>query len=261
MRQDGTRIVLKLEYDGAGYCGFQLQPGVPTVQGEIEKALYRLTGECTRVTAASRTDTGVHASGQMVSFQAGAVLGLPEYVSGLNYYLDAGIAVKAAYRVDRDFDVRKAAASREYRYSILSGLTRSPLRHGSYFLVRGRLDMENMNEACRVLVGRHDFAAFTTSYDRRLKDTVRTIERAAFTREGDLIVFTVVAGSFLQHQVRNIVGSLVRVGLGRMTVADFCDIVKSGGTGKAGPRAPAAGLCLTRVNYPAPFWEEKWGDQ
>ena len=122
------KIVLIMEYDGKHYHGFQLQATLPTIQEEVEKALRKLTGEKTRVMSASRTDAGVHAKGQVVSFRTKSPLPPQTFVNGLNYYLPEDVAVKAAYRVDDSFNVRRDAVSREYNYYILNSLTRSPLR-------------------------------------------------------------------------------------------------------------------------------------
>jgi len=125
-----TKIVLIMEYDGTRYHGLQLQTNLPTIQGEIEKALWKLTGERIRVMAASRTDAGVHAKGQVVSFRTKSPLPPQTFVNGLNYYLPGDIAIKAAYRVDDSFNVRRDAISREYNYYILNSVTRSPIREG-----------------------------------------------------------------------------------------------------------------------------------
>ena len=250
-----TKIVLTVEYDGTRYCGFQWQAGVPTVQGEIEQALWRLSGERGRVMAASRTDSGVHAQGQVVSFRTNSALPLQTFVRGLNYYLAEDVAVKAAFRVNDSFNIRRSAVSREYRYYILNSIARSPMRRGFTHLVPGELDVEKMNQACQVLVGKHDFASFTVDEEVELKDTVRELYKAEVARVEDLVICRVVANSFLRHQVRNIAGSLIRVGLGRMTVDEFRDILAAKVAGLAGPRAPAGGLCLMKVNYPVPFGE------
>ena len=122
-----TRIALVLEYDGTNYHGSQLQAGMPTIQGEVEKALYKLTGESTRIKAAGRTDAGVHARGQVISFRTESALPLKSFIDGLNHYLPEDIAVKEAFHADSSFDVRRDAVSREYKYYILNSLTRSPM--------------------------------------------------------------------------------------------------------------------------------------
>ena len=255
-----TKIVLIVEYDGTRYYGFQLQVNLPTVQRELEVALEKLTGEKRRVIAASRTDTGVHARGQVISFRTGSSLPLSAFVNGINYYLPEDIVVKAASRVSDSCDVRRGAISREYNYYILNKLSRSPLRRGYSYRVGGHLDIEAMNQACQALVGEKDFASFVTGEEVGTKSTVRRISRAEVERDDDLVIFQVVANSFLRHQVRNTVGTLIRVGLGKMAVDEFHSIVEAKRPGLAGPTAPACGLCLMRVNYPGPLGEDTWGD-
>jgi tRNA pseudouridine38-40 synthase len=248
-----TKILLVMEYDGSHYHGFQWQDDQPSVQGELEKALTKLTGERRRVMSASRTDAGVHARGQVVSFRTGSALETDNFVSGLNHYLPADIAVRAAYRIDDSFNVRREAVSREYSYYILNSSTRSPLREGFAYQVSGELDIEAMNRACQLLVGEHDFASFAGRNGANVKSTVRHVFRAEVTRDGELVVFNIEANSFLLHQVRNTVGVLIRVGLGKMTPDEFNSILEARELALAGPTAPACGLCLERVNYPAPL--------
>jgi len=251
-----TKVVLIVEYDGTRYHGFQLQANLPTIQGEVEKALWKLIGERTRVMTASRTDAGVHAKGQVVSFRTKSPLPPQTFVNGLNYYLSRDIAIKAAYRVDDSFNVRRDAISREYNYYILNSLTRSPIREGFSYRVGGYLDIEAMNQACQALIGEHDFISFASSMGIGTKNTVRRVYQAEMEKDGELVVFSMVANSFLTHQVRNTIGTLIRVGLGRMKVDEFCSIMKTKKPGLGGPTAPACGLCLMQVNYPYPFEKE-----
>ncbi len=251
-----TKIVLIVEYDGTGYHGFQLQANVPTIQGEMEKALWKLTQERIRVIAASRTDAGVRAKGQVVSFRTKSSLPLQTFIKGLNYYLPEDIAVKASYRVSESFNVRRSALSREYNYYILNSLTRSPIRRGFSYLVAGQLNIEAMNEACQALIGEHDFASFASCLGIEIKNTLRTVYRAEIQKNGELAIFNMVANSFLPHQVRNTIGTLIRVGLGKMTINEFRSIIEVKKPSLAGPTAPAYGLCLMQINYPYPFEEE-----
>jgi len=248
-------MVLIMEYDGTNYYGFQLQANQPTVQGEVELALLKLTGERVRVLAASRTDTGVHAREQVVSFRTSSSLPERAFSGGLNHYLPADIAVRDAFRVSDAFNVRRNAVSREYRYLILNRTARSPIHHRFAHHVPGRLDVTAMNEACQHLVGEHDFASLATALESRIKSTVRRVYQADVIKEGDLVTFRIIANSFLHHQVRNTVGALIRVGLGKMTADEFRSIVEARKPGLAGPTAPAHGLYLMQVNYPHP-WEE-----
>ncbi|MBI2832210.1 MAG: tRNA pseudouridine(38-40) synthase TruA [Chloroflexi bacterium] len=243
-----------LEYDGTCYNGFQLQANAPTIQGELEKALHTLTGEHIRVAAASRTDAGVHARGQVVSFKTASPLSSEIFVKALNYHLPADIAVREAHKTDISLDVRRAATSREYSYHILNSPARSPLSRGYAYHVPGRLDIEAMNMACRELVGTHDFASFVTCVPVK-GSAVRRVYRAEVKREGELVIFNIEASSFLIHQVRNTVGALIRVGLDKISAGEFHKILEAKQPGLAWPMAPACGLRLMKVNYSRPSGE------
>ena len=249
-----TKMVLIMEYNGTNYHGFQLQANLPTIQGETEEALWKLTGERRRIMTASRTDAGVHAREQVASFRTESSLSPQTFVNGLNHYLPRDIAVKAAHRVDNSFNVRRDALSREYSYYILNRPTRSPIWEGLAYLVSARLDTTAMNQACQALIGEHDFASFVTCMEARIKSTVRCVYRAEIEKDGELAIFNVLANSFLPHQIRNKVGALIRVGLDKMTINEFNNLVEAKQPGMAKPTAPACGLYLTQVNYPHP-WE------
>lgn len=250
------RIVLVVEYDGTNYHGFQLQSEQPTLQKELEKALYELTGEKIRVAAASRTDSGVHAEGQVISFKTGSKHSIETFISGMNYYLPENIVVKTAYRVQDSYSVRRKAVSREYNYYILNRKTRSPLRERFCYHVPGHLDIESMNRASKRLIGIHDFVSFVNNREAAEKSTVRRVYRAETKREGDLVTFNMVANSFIMHQVRNTIGTLIRVGQGKMSPEDFSDMLRAEKPGLAWPTAPANGLFLTKINYQNPFGDE-----
>ncbi|MDD5127475.1 MAG: tRNA pseudouridine(38-40) synthase TruA [Dehalococcoidales bacterium] len=243
-----------IEYDGTNYHGSQWQTGLITIQKVVERALKKLSGERLRVLMASRTDAGVHAQGQVISFRTHSTLSLLAYVRGVNYYLPEDIAVKAAFRIDPDFDVRRRAVSREYRYTIVNRPTRSPLLRNRAYWVIGELDISAMNQACQALIGKKDFASFATKAEPNIR-TVREVYRAEVKREGELVILEMTANAFLPHQIRNTVGVLIRVGRGKVTVADFNNIVQAKKPGLAGPTAPAGGLCLMKINYPV-----SWGE-
>ncbi|MBE0415776.1 MAG: tRNA pseudouridine(38-40) synthase TruA [Dehalococcoidia bacterium] len=243
------KIALIIEYEGTRYHGFQIQAGVPTIQGEIERALRRVTGERIRIASASRTDVGVHAKGQVVTFRTASPLPPQTFLKALNHYLPEDIAVREAFGARDNFDARSGALSREYCYYLLNSATPSPLlRRSAYFMPRP-LDIEAMNDACQALLGTHDFAPFASSLNGR-KNTVRTIYKAEVVRENELVIFHMVANSFLPHQVRNTMGALVKVGLGKSDVAAFREILRSKKPAIAGPALPPHGLCLMKVNYP-----------
>jgi tRNA pseudouridine38-40 synthase len=247
-----SKFILLVEYDGTRYHGFQWQVGLPTIQNELEQAVRRFCGQSSRVMAASRTDAGVHARGQVVSFWAKSTLSTMTLVKALNYYLPGDIAVKAAYRASDDFNVRRDALSREYNYYILNSNTRSPFSQRFALSLPKMLDIEAMNEACQLIQGEHDFASFASSLDDS-RSTLRNVYEAGIEKKGDFTVFRIVANSFLPHQVRSTVGLLIRLGLGKIGIEGFRDIMEAKSLGLAGPLSPACGLCLEKVNYPEPL--------
>ena len=257
MDKEIKKIVLIVEYDGTNYFGFQLQArhdNQPTIQSELEKAIFKLTGERLRILAASRTDAGVHAKGQVVSFRTKSNIELKNFVSGLNHYLPEDIAVLSAYKVNDKFNVRSDAQSREYSYYILNRSVRSAIWGRYAYLVTVKLDVDAMDKAAGLLIGKHDFASFTGN-PGNLKTTVREVMRSKVEIKGDLLVFSMTANSFLPHQIRNTMGALIQVGMKKMTVDKFYEIIEARKPGLAGPRVPANGLFLMRVNYSRSFGE------
>jgi len=242
------KIVLVVEYNGGRYFGFQWQKDRPTIQDELEKAILKLTGEERRVIAACRTDTGVHARGQVASVRTGSTIPVKAFVSGLNHFLPPDISILKAGMVTDRFNVMKDAVSREYKYLILNRRSRASLGNDMYYHVSAELDDGQMDLASKLLIGEHDFASFVTDWDRE-ESTVRTIYDAGVEREGDQIAFRIRAKSFLTHQVRNVVGTLVRVGMGKMGTEEFRNILEMKKLSLAGPTAPAHGLCLMKVIY------------
>jgi tRNA pseudouridine38-40 synthase len=247
-----TKFILVIEYEGTRYHGFQWQAGLPTIQAELEQAIRKFCGGSSRVMAASRTDAEVHAKGQVVSFWAKSTLSVTTVVKALNYYLPRDIAVKAAYKANSDFNVRRDALSREYCYYILNSDTRSPFSQKFALFVPKTLDIMAMSKACQFIRGEHDFISFATSLNGT-RSTRRNVYEANIDRKGIFVVFRIVANSFLPHQVRNTVGLLIRLGLGEVGVEDFHDIMEAKKLGLAGPMAPARGLWLNKVNYSKPL--------
>lgn len=245
-------IALRLAYDGTTYQGFQRQPGRPTVQGELERALQRLIGCPVKVRAASRTDAGAHAEGQVVGFVTDAGLPLAAYLGGLNRFLPETVAVQAAAPVALDFDPRRWARSRHYRYLVFRGLAPSPRWRRWSLWVKGTLDVAAMADAAQALVGEHDFSPFVgggVGQPRRRLYEVRVAE------EAPLVQFDFVGNSFLPHQVRHLVGALLAVGRGRLSRGDFAELL-AGRRGYWPTAAPAQGLCLMKVDYgdQEPHW-------
>lgn len=243
-----VRLALVVEYDGGRYAGSQWQPDIPTVQSEIEKALYRLTGENIRITMAGRTDAGVHALGQVASFDTNSMLENKAFISGMNHFLPHDIAVKTVRRVEATFDPRRHASRREYEYFILNSATRSPLWNGRAYRVAGELNIDAMNQACMMLLGEHDFASFASSIEDE-RSTVRYMYHASARRSDEMLIVRMVASAFLLHQVRNTVGALLQIGQGKMTLHEFQSIIDTREFGLAGPTAPSCGLYLKSVYY------------
>ncbi len=243
------KVAALVEYDGTLFRGYQLQQNGRTVQGVLEAALKELSGSSVRVHGASRTDAGVHASGQVVSFWIKDELPLGVVVKGSNYYLPEDTAIKGACMIDADFDVRRRAVSREYRYRIVSSGSRLPLQERFSLRVREALDVPKMRRAARLIQGVHDFTSFATSLGNS-ESAVRMVHEARILEIGDTTVeIWISANAFLRHQVRSTVGQLLRVGLGRCSVEEFGGLIEHPQPGGAGPAAPARGLCLTQVRY------------
>ncbi|MBI4301428.1 MAG: tRNA pseudouridine(38-40) synthase TruA [Chloroflexi bacterium] len=240
-------MALVLEYDGTRYHGFQIQAQSPTIQEEVELAVAKVNQKRLNIVAASRTDAGVHAKGQVVAFDLESGLGPETWVKALNYYLPDDIAVRSAYPVGDDFHARYGACCRRYIYTVYNGLSPSPLwRHYSYFEPCS-LDWKAMDGACQALVGTHDFAAFSESMGKR--STIRTVYEARVWRERAIVFFEMAASSFLPHQVRRTAGALIRVGRGDLPMEAIEEMLESRRPGLAGPTAPAHGLCLMGVDY------------
>lgn len=242
------RVALTLEYDGTGYHGSQIQKYVPTIQGELEDAIAKVTEEPARAMFAGRTDQGVHAKGQVVAFDTQASIAMEAMMRALNHYLPDDIAVKDVREVSGDFDPRRSASSREYCYYILNENVRSPLYRNYYLLVRRPIQVEAMDEACKTLLGTHDFAPFAGSVESG-RSTVRTVYNAKAQRRGAVVTCNIEANAFLPHQMRHTVGALLKVGLRESDIKAFCEIFNSEKPATAGPAVPPQGLCLLKVNY------------
>ena len=243
------RLALIVEYEGTNYRGFQCQSNAPSIQEELEKAIASLTNENIRVKGAGRTDAGVHAEGQVVAFDTLSNHSTDTFVRALNYYLPKDIAIRTACQVSGNFDPRRDALSRAYRYTILNGPIRSPMLRKTTCLVRHPLNVETMQKAAKFLEGTHDFARFSGPLDDRNASTVRHIFEASVCKMDDLVIFDVRGSAFLPHQVRRMAGSLVDVGRDRISLDEFSMII-DGGCGKAIAHSlPPQGLCLIEVTY------------
>ena len=242
------RFRVILEYEGTAYHGWQVQPGLPTIQGLLQAALGRIAGTPVQVTGAGRTDAGVHALGQVASFSADLRLDPPTLRRALNASLPRDIVVCSVEEAGAEFDARRSARSKMYRYTLLCRDHPSAWlgRHSLY--VPRSLNIQAMAEAARLVVGTHDFSAFRAG-TCAAKSPVRTVLDATWRNEGDLWHFEITANAFLQHMVRILVGTLLDVGRGKRRPAEVGAVLDSRDRRRAGKTAAPQALCLVEVQY------------
>lgn len=241
-------IKLIIEYDGTDYSGFQLQPGKRTVQGELEKALRTITKEHVRITGAGRTDTGVHAIGQVISFRTKCTIPTDRMAPALNSVLPRDIIARDASEEPNEFDARHSALSRAYRYVILNDAMPSVLNVRYVWCVSDGLDIRAMKRAAKHLIGVHDFTSFS-AMGKKTESRVRELLEIAVRREDNCIIIDVKANAYLRSMVRIIIGTLVEVGQGRRKARDIKDILELRDRRMAGKTAPPQGLVLVEVTY------------
>lgn len=245
------RVKLVLEYDGTNYVGWQIQENGPSVHARVARAVEELVGSPVTLVAAGRTDSGVHARGQVVAFDSPRQLPLKAYWMGLNSLLPADIAVVRAEEVPDDFDPRRWSEGKRYRYLVSNKRYRSPLRRFTHWEVFQRLEVQPMVDAAKCLIGFHDFSAFRAS-DCQAAHGKRKISRLdVLGTAGDQLEFVVEGTAFLKHMVRNLVGTLMHVGRGKEPASWVKEVLEGKDRTKAGPTAPAHGLCLDEVFYGA----------
>jgi tRNA pseudouridine38-40 synthase len=244
-------IKLVLEYNGSKFFGFQKQLGQPTIQEVLEKALSGFFNRKMKIAAASgRTDTGVHAEGQVVNFRTSSTHGLKQIQKGLNALLPPPVVVKNIEEVRACFHARYGVRSKAYEYRIWNHPCRSPLAAGRAFHVPYPLDLAGMRKAARTFIGKHDFRSFTSvSSMKKGSSCVRTIKCFQIKRQGHFVLMHVEADGFLYHMIRNMVGTLLEVGRGKRKVEDITAILKAKDRRLAGMTAPSEGLTLIRVTY------------
>jgi tRNA pseudouridine38-40 synthase len=243
------RVKIVLEYDGSNYVGWQLQANGPSVQGRLQRALHELVGVPVSVQAAGRTDSGVHARGQVACFDSPAALPMKAYWMGLNSLLPEDIAVVSAEEVSPDFDPRRWAHGKRYRYLISNRRSRSPMRRHTHWEIFLPLNVAAMAKAAQSLVGAHDFSAFRAS-DCQAAHAHRELRKVEVTGSaGDEVTVTVEGTAFLKHMVRNIVGTLAEVGRARQPVEWVAAVLHSKDRTLAGQTAPPHGLLLDEVFY------------
>ncbi len=237
-----------VEYDGTDFLGYQIQATGRTVQGEIEKSLREATQTEIRIDGAGRTDTGVHATGQVIAFNATWRHSLEDFHRALNALLPADIVVRDLRESHPNFHPRFAALSRSYRYTIVNQPWPSVLHRRYAYHVREGLDLAAMSVAGRYLLGSHDFASF--GKPPQGENRVREVTQVECSRAGSFIFFDISANAFLYRMVRTIVGTLIQVGLGRLAAPQIQTILQARDLTRSAPPAPAHGLCLVRVVYP-----------
>jgi tRNA pseudouridine38-40 synthase len=253
------KIELLLEYEGTNYQGWQIQKKGSTIQGTVEDSLLKITGEQVRVTGASRTDSGVHALGQVAVFVTKSNLDQETIKRALNALLPPDIRVLGASDVHSSFNPRKDAVKKSYFYIITNQRESSVFLYRYTWLIQQALNLTFMKEASRTLVGKHDFSSFKGT-GSSIKDPVREIfylrmellnkiDFMTSTLEGEFIKIRIEADGFLRHMVRNIIGTLVEIGRARIPAEKIKDILESLDRRKAGPTAPPNGLFLEKITY------------
>lgn len=242
------RIMLVLQYDGTNFCGWQVQPGLRTVQGELENAVFSLTGEKVSVIASGRTDSGVHARGQVAHFDANSTVPPESFCRALNVFLPPDVKVIESRLAPENFHSRFSAKKKTYIYRFYKSSVELPLYSRYACRIDEKTDETAMNQAAQVLVGTHDFKCFMSS-GSDVKNTVRTIYECRIYKNGDLLELKVCGNGFLYNMVRAIAGTLYFVGLGKSSVESVKAAIESKDRFFAGKTMPPQGLTLEEVFY------------
>ena len=242
-------VLMSLCYDGTNYHGWQVQKNAVTVQEVFQGALARLLGEDVDIKGCSRTDAGVHANMYCVSAKIDSKIPCDRLKMALNRFLPRDIAVTGAVEVPLDFHARYSCSGKEYVYKIWNEPVRNPFWHGRAFHYWYHLDVEKLDSAAKNFIGTHDFTSFCTLDKRNPENMVRTVKAFSVERNGGLVEMRVTADGFLYNMVRIMVGTLLRVAMGRIEPQEIPDIISEKDRAKAGPTAVAHGLYLNRVFY------------
>lgn len=239
---------LVIEYDGSRFHGWQRQPNDPSIQGEIESAIHRMTRQNITLIGSGRTDAGVHALGQVANFTCHTRISPQEFQEGLNSILCDDIVIRSCDLAPPDFHARYDAKGKLYRYTILNSPHPTAMGRQYHWWLRAPLDLPAMQTATRHLMGSHDFKSFEAMGSPR-SHTIREITAAAWTTRGQHLCLDIQADGFLRFMVRNIVGTLVEIGRGKMEPEQLKTIMEARDRSLAGATAPAQGLCLVKVLY------------
>ena len=242
---------LTIAYRGTDFAGWQIQPGKRTVQQCLEDAVAKIWGAKISLQGSGRTDTGVHARGQVASFNAPRLHTAPVALRALNANLPRDVRVVKCRLVSPAFHARFDAKGKTYRYLIWNDIVQDPFMLDTHWHLPRELDLAAMRKAARLLVGRHDFASFTSNPGYERETTIRTMRKVSLTRRGHELIFQFSADGFLYRMVRNLVGALIKVGKGKITVEKFAEILRSCRRSAAPETAPACGLYLMNVRYGA----------
>ncbi|MBQ6727667.1 MAG: tRNA pseudouridine(38-40) synthase TruA [Clostridia bacterium] len=243
-----TRIKLTLSYDGTSFCGWQKQKNGVSVQGAVEGAIFALTGERVSVIGSGRTDAGVHAKGQVASFDTGANIPPDKFYKALNTVLPDGVKALSSEKVSDDFNANRTAKRKTYEYSLYISDVEEPLKERYMTRVYGQIDVIKMRSAAKILEGEHDFKAFSAT-GSSVKTTVRKVYGIDVCQSGADIKISVCGNGFLYNMVRIIAGALVKIGKGEITESDILKALKTGDRTLLGETLPAKGLCLLKVEY------------
>ncbi|KNF08052.1 tRNA pseudouridine synthase A [Gottschalkia purinilytica] len=241
-------IKLIVEYDGTSYCGWQKQPNQPTIQETIENAIYKITKEDITLIGSGRTDSGVHALGQVANFYTNTSIPDIKIKDALNSVLPQDISIRESIEVLEDFHSRYSAVGKQYKYVIYNNKTRSPILRNYSYHVSYKLNIDNMERGLKYFIGTHDFCSFMSS-GSSIEDTVRSIQEAYLNRQEEIIEIYIKGTGFLYNMVRIIVGTLVDIGTGKIHYSEVPKIIESKDRGKAGHTSPAKGLYLREVFY------------
>lgn len=246
------RIALGIEYNGYGYYGWQVQRGLVTIQGTLEDALAKVANESVFLFCAGRTDANVHATGQVVHFDTRAKRHIDAWIWGTNSHLPSSIVVKWARQVDYHFHARFSATARRYRYVIFNHPIRPAILSTRTSWHYYPLDVNRMREAGQFLLGEQDFSSFRAAQCNS-KSPMRNVLDFNIQRQGDFVILEIEANAFLHHMVRNIAGTLMKIGAGYKDAAWLKEVLQAKSRRAAAETAPADGLYLTQVRYPEPY--------